>query len=49
LLENEFQTMAELSVTPVEELTALDGIDEDVARQVIEQARQRMTEMGNIG
>jgi N utilization substance protein A len=49
LLENEFQTMAELSITPVEELTAIEGITEEVARLVIEQARQRMEEMENIG
>ncbi len=49
LLENEFQTLAELSVTSIEELTAIEGIDEGVARQMILQARQRMAELENIG
>jgi len=49
LLANEFQTLAELSVTPIEELTEIEGIDEGVARQMILQARQRMAELENIG
>jgi len=49
LLANEFQTLAELSITPIEELTEIEGIDEGVARQMILQARQRMAELENIG
>jgi len=42
LKQNEFQTLAELSITPLEELLALDGIDESVARSILSQAQQRI-------
>jgi hypothetical protein len=45
LIANEFQTLAELSITPIEELIAIEGIEEDVARSVLEQAKQRMAEL----
>ena len=37
-----FQTIAELSVTPLEELTAIEGIEEEEAKSILEQARQHM-------
>lgn len=37
-----FQTIAELSVTPLEELIAIEGIDEEEAKSVLEQAKQHM-------
>ena len=37
-----FQTIAELSVTPLEELTAIEGIGEEEAKSILEQARQHM-------
>jgi N utilization substance protein A len=45
LIANEFQTLAELSITPIEELIAIEGIEEDVARSVLDQAKQRMAEL----
>lgn len=42
LKQNEFQTLAELSITPLEELLALEGIDESVARSILAQAEQRI-------
>lgn len=42
LKQNEFQTLAELSITPLEELLALEGIDESVARSILDQAQQRI-------
>ncbi len=49
ILENNgFQTIAELSVTPVEELTALEGIDEELATSLVEQARLHMEKFENV-
>jgi transcription termination/antitermination protein NusA len=42
LKQNEFQTLAELSITPLEELLALEGIDENVALLILSQAQQRI-------
>jgi len=42
LEKNGFQTIAELSVAPLEELTAIEGIGEEEAKSVLEQARQYM-------
>lgn len=43
-----FQTIAELSVTPTEELIAIEGIDEEIAKLVLEQARQHMEKYENV-
>ncbi len=48
LKNNEFQTLAELSITPLEELIALDGIDESLAQSILEQAKQRMDNLENV-
>ena len=49
LLENNgFQTIAELSVTPAEELIALEGIDEALAHRLVEQARQHMEKFESV-
>ena len=40
---NGFQTLAELSITPLEELIAIEGLDANLARSILDQAR-RMTE-----
>jgi N utilization substance protein A len=48
LVKNEFETLAELSITPLEELLALEGIDEEIARSILEQAKQRLENSGNI-
>ncbi|MBI5428081.1 MAG: transcription termination/antitermination protein NusA [Nitrospinae bacterium] len=42
LKANGFQTVAELSVTPLEDLTAIEGMDAETARTVLEQARLHM-------
>jgi transcription termination/antitermination protein NusA len=42
LKQNEFQTLEELSITPLEELVAIDGIDENVALSILSQAQQRI-------
>jgi N utilization substance protein A len=48
LESNDFQTIAELSVTPTEELVALDGIDEELATSLVEQARLHMEKFENV-
>ena len=40
---NGFQTLAELSVTPLDELMTIEGLDPDLAKEILEQAR-RLTE-----
>jgi N utilization substance protein A len=47
LISNEFQTLAELSITPLEELSSIEGISEETAGTVLEQARQRMAQLEN--
>ncbi len=48
LVKNEFETFAELSVTPLEELLALEGIDEELGRSILEQVRQRLKNLENV-
>ncbi|MDH5761838.1 MAG: transcription termination factor NusA [Nitrospinota bacterium] len=48
LESNGFQTIAELSVTPVEELIALEGIDEELATSLVEKARLHMENFENV-
>jgi transcription termination/antitermination protein NusA len=48
LESNEFQTIAELSVTPIEELIVLEGIDEELATSLVEQARLHMEKFENV-
>jgi N utilization substance protein A len=49
LLEsNEFQTIAELSVTSTDELVVLEGIDEELATSLVEQARLHMEKFENV-
>ncbi len=48
LEKNGFQTIAELSVTPAEELIALEGIDETLAYSLVEQARQHMEKFESV-
>lgn len=47
LMNNGFQTIAELSVTPIEELIAIEGIEEETARQVLELAKTHMENFEN--
>ena len=45
LKQNEFQTLEELSVTPLEELLAISGIDEETAQSILDQAKQRIGDL----
>ncbi len=48
LIGNEFETFAELSVTPLEELLTLDGIDEALGQSILEQVKQRLENLENV-
>jgi len=43
-----FQTIAELSVTAVEELTVIEGIDDELAQSIIDQAKLLMEKYENV-
>jgi N utilization substance protein A len=46
LKQNEFQSLEELSVTPLEDLLAISGIDEETAQSILDQAKQRIGDLG---
>lgn len=48
LANSGFQTIAELSVTAVEELTAIEGIDEQTAQAIIDQSKLLMEKYENV-
>ncbi len=43
LVSNGFETLAELSITPLDELIALDGINEEIGQSILSQVKQRLT------
>ena len=45
---NGFETIAELSVTPLEELLAMEGIDEEMGKSILDQVKQRLENSGNV-
>jgi len=48
LADNGFETIAELSVTPLEELIAMEGVDEEMAKSILEQVKQRLGNTENV-
>jgi len=40
LVDNGFETIAELSVTPLDELIAMEGVDEEMGKSILEQVKQ---------
>ena len=42
LADNGFETIAELSVTPLDELIAMEGVDEKMGKSILEQVKQRL-------
>jgi len=48
LISNGFETLAELSVTPLVELLAMEGIDEEVGQSILEQVKQRLENLENV-
>jgi len=47
LISNGFETLAELSVTPLDELLSMEGIDEKIGRSILEQVKQRLENIEN--
>ena len=48
LVDNGFETIAELSVTPLEELIAMEGVDEEMGKSILEQVKQRLGNTENV-
>ena len=47
LMDNGFQTIAELSVTPIEELLAIGGLEQENAQQLLDLAKNHMENFEN--
>jgi antitoxin component YwqK of YwqJK toxin-antitoxin module len=45
---NGFETVAELSVTPLYELIAIDGIEEDSGKDILEKIKQQLGNAGSV-
>ena len=45
---NGFETLAELSVTPLEELIAIDGLDENLGAEILEKVKQQLGNVENV-
>ena len=48
LKTNGFETLAELSVTPLEELITIEEIDEDMGRKILEKVKQQLGNLENV-
>ena len=48
LTDNGFETIAELSVAPLDELMAMEGVDEEMGKSILEQVKQRLENTENV-
>ena len=48
LKANGFETLAELSVTPLDELIAIEGLDESVGKEILESVKQQLGNAENV-
>jgi N utilization substance protein A len=48
LADNGFETIAELSVAPLDELMAMEGVDEEIGKSILEQVKQRLKNIENV-
>ena len=48
LKANGFETLAELSVTPLDELIAIDGLDESLGKEILESVKQHLGNAENV-
>ena len=48
LKANGFETLAELSVTPLDELIAIEGLDEILGKEILENAKQQLENAENV-
>jgi transcription termination/antitermination protein NusA len=47
LTDNGFETIAELSVTPLDELISMEGVDEEMGKSILELVKQRLENAEN--
>ena len=48
LADNGFETIAELSVAPLDELMTVEGVDEEMGKSILEQVKQRLENTENV-
>jgi len=48
LKANDFETLAELSVTPLDELIAIEGLDESLGKEILESVKQHLGNAKNV-
>ena len=48
LINNGFENLAELSVTPLDDLLSMEGIDEKIGQSILEQVKQRLENLENV-
>ena len=48
LKANGFETLAELSVTPLDELIAIKGLDESLGKEILESVKQYLGNVENV-
>ena len=48
LKANGFETLAELSVTPLDELIAIEGLDESLGKEILESVKQHLGNAKNV-
>ena len=48
LADNGFETIAELSVAPLDELMTMEGVDEEIGKSILEQVKQRLENTENV-
>jgi N utilization substance protein A len=48
LADNGFETIAELSVAPLDELMAIEGVDEEMGKSILEQVKERLENTENV-
>ena len=48
LKANGFETLAELSVTPLDELIAIEGLDESLGKEILESVKQQLGNAENV-
>ncbi|MEC9018753.1 MAG: hypothetical protein VYE03_01220, partial [Nitrospinota bacterium] len=48
LKANGFETLAELSVTPLDELVAIDGLDENLGTKILAKVKQQLGNAENV-
>ena len=48
LADNGFETIAELSVAPLDELMTMEGVDEEMGKSILEQVKQRLGNTENV-